>query len=156
MFQPKKSPICTFKAKRIQDNPLEHFSDHPLLNHKCHASPGNFQSSKRKQRLALAKLNKKHLSLISFRTMLSIKTSSNLFCNQVQHINLHLFFLKISKMVFILSFKNFQEFFSSIFLGNYTEVERLREKVLLHLLVIVDYCPRIPPKSNEKLLNKLY
>ena len=75
----------------------------------------SFQSSKRKQRLALAKLNKIHLSLISFRTMLSIKTSSNLFCNQVQHINLHLFFLKISKMVFILSFKNFQKFFSSIF-----------------------------------------
>ena len=116
----------------------------------------SFQSSKRKKRWALAKLTKQHLSLTSLWAMWSIKTSSNLFCNQVQHINLHLFFLKISKMVFILSFKNFQKFFSSIFLGNYTEVERLREKVLLHLLVIVDYCPRIPPKSNEKLLKKLY
>ena len=27
----KKSPICTIESKILQDNPLEHFSDHPLL-----------------------------------------------------------------------------------------------------------------------------
>ena len=33
----KKSPICIIKAKRIQDNPLEHFSYHPQISNRVYS-----------------------------------------------------------------------------------------------------------------------